>query len=821
MSNRIYDHLNFRPKVSDIKFSGSGRGSENLPPDRPSDYHKQKRKELEDIKKALGQDNKPISTTLKISGETNRDFFYERLDTSKGDLRLLSIKEDWEENDRRIIANVQFKNEKAFEEFSKKLQVRRNGQINQSKLCLTIDKIEILKSFEDLVTDYSLPEDFNSNKYYWIEVWLPNDDNIFSDFTEFLKQRFEGIIFNPRELNLGDRTVALVKANQEILNAISSELSYVAEIRFAKKVTHFLDLEKSDQIEVLNDLKSRISINKNFSTTSVILDTGVNRGHSLLEELISSDRNLTLDQNWGTHDASYAGQHGTRMAGICAYGDFSTLLNSQGKIDIPHSLASIKILALNYSEENQVDEPAGLVNDALILAEEKIKHRKNYVLAITTNPDGSEGMPSAYSTKLDEIIFQNKALFLVSVGNCEPQSVSGSFSKDDYLQYQKAACIKNPSQSWNILSVGAYTEKTDCSNLRSDGVSPVSEAFDISPHSRFSMLNYDYDNFPIKPEVLFEGGNKVVDSNNRISNDFHLDLITTNPNFQTSGELIEFNATSAATALAGRFASILMESYPEYWPETIKGLIVHSAEWSESMLRNRLTNPVFSGNNMDGKVNFLRQCGFGIPNLEKARKSAQNSLTLISQSAFQLFGEQKKHQCVVFDLPWPTKTLEELFDKKVKLKVTLSYFITPKAGSRGNKNKFKYQSYGLRFELKRKDEKEEVFYERINKALKSDSDVKEESSPINWMLGIKTRNKIAGTVLKDSWEGRSIDLATMDKLIVYPVIGWWKDDKNIKPEDSEIRFSLILDIETEEESVNLYNEIKSILEVPITVSIPA
>ncbi len=86
MSNRIYDHLNFRPKVSDIKFSGSGRGSENLPPDRPSDYHKQKRKELEDIKKALGQDNKPISTTLKISGETNRDVFYERLDTSKGDL---------------------------------------------------------------------------------------------------------------------------------------------------------------------------------------------------------------------------------------------------------------------------------------------------------------------------------------------------------------------------------------------------------------------------------------------------------------------------------------------------------------------------------------------------------------------------------------------------------------------------------------------------------------------------------------------------------------------------------------------------------------
>lgn len=820
MSKRIYDHLNFYSKNSDVKFSGSGRGSENIP-DRPSDYHKQKRQELEDIKKTLGQDNKPFSTTLKISGESNKDFFYERLDTAKGDLRLLSIKEDWEESNRRIIANVQFKNEKAFEEFNKKLQVKRNGEINQSKLCLTIDKIERLKSFEDLVTDYSLPEGFDSNKYYWIEVWLPSDENIFSDFTKFLKSRFQNIVFNPRELNLGDRVVALIKANQEILNVISNDLSYVAEIRFAKKVTHFLDLEKSDQIEILNDLKNRISINKNSSTTSVILDTGVNRGHTLLEELISPDKNLTLNQDWGTHDASYAGQHGTRMAGICAYGDFSMLLNSQEKIDVSHSLASIKILALNYSEEDEVDEPARLVSDALILAEEKIAHRKNYVLAITTNPDGSEGMPSAYSTKLDEVIFQTKALFLVSVGNCEPQSVSGVFSKEDHFQYQKTACIKNPSQSWNVLSVGAYTEKTDCSNLRSEGLSPASEAFDVSPHSRFSMLDYDYDNFPVKPEVLFEGGNKVIDSNNHISNDFHLDLITTNPSFQTSGELIEFNATSASTALAGRFASILMESYPEYWPETIRGLMVHSAEWSEAMLRNRLTNPVFSSNNMDCKVNFLRQCGFGIPSLEKAKKSAQNSLTLISQNEFYLFGEQKKHQCVIFDLPWPTKTLEDLSDKKVSLKVTLSYFVTPKAGSRGNKNKFKYQSYGLRFELKRKDEKEEVFYERINKALKSGSDSKEESSPINWMLGVKTRNKIAGTILKDIWEGGGIDLASMDKLIVYPVNGWWKDDKNIIPENSKIRFSLILDIETEEESVNLYNEIKSILEIPVAVPIPA
>ena len=144
MPNRIYNHLNFYPKNSDIRFSGSGRGSEKIPK-RPSDYWKQKKDELEAIRKELKQNNKPVSTTLKISGELGKDFFYESLDTAKGDLRLLSIKESWEESDRCITANVQFKNEAAFEAFSKKLQVTRNGETKQSRLCLTINKIERLK----------------------------------------------------------------------------------------------------------------------------------------------------------------------------------------------------------------------------------------------------------------------------------------------------------------------------------------------------------------------------------------------------------------------------------------------------------------------------------------------------------------------------------------------------------------------------------------------------------------------------------------------------------------------------------------------------
>lgn len=830
MSERVYNHLKFNSKDSGIRYSGKPVPVGSRFPIRPNDYFKEKREELEEIKNKLKKQNKPFSTILKISGEAGKDLLFISLDSSKYNLRLLSIKEEWVNGEKIITANVQFKDETSFNKFSESLYTTRkeknkNTYISkQSNLCITIDKIEELKSFKDLVTDYSLPENFDPQKSYWMEIWLPNDEGLFDEFINFLKKNLKDIIFNPRQLNLGDRNIALIKTNKRNLDYLSNQLSYIAEIRFAKKITHLLDLETSEKIEISDQLLSRIKINEDTNTTSVILDTGINRGHPFLESILSAERNMTLDEGWGKHDEAYTEEgkvyHGTGMAGLCAYGDFCDLITSNNEVLVTHNLTSVKIFSPNKPKENEIlDSPANVISDAVNLVESNVFQNKNYVLASTTD-DSNRGMPSSYSTSLDILIFDKKLLFMVSVGNNNSLIMPSS---EVHAMNQLSTCVEDPSQSWNSLSIGAYTTKVDCSNLRNEGLNPLSESGDVSPHTKFSMVDYKNDNLPLKPEVLFEGGNLAINHQNIVGMDSHFDLITTNYDFQNTGNFANFNATSAATALAGRFASILMEEYPEYWPETIKGLMVHSAEWTEAMLRKRLLNSNIRNNSGDNKVKFLRQCGFGVPNLERAKKSAQNSLTLISQNEFYLFNDQKKSQCISFDLPWPTEVLENLSDKKISLKITLSYFIAPKAGSRGNKNKFKYQSHGFRFGLKRKDETEEAFHKRVNNALKSKEESLAESSSVDWLLGEKVRNKVAGTVLKDMWKGKSIDLASMDKLIIYPVNGWWKDDKTIKPEDSKVRFSLIVDIETEEENVNLYNEIKSILEIRsnLEISIPA
>lgn len=44
------------------------------------------------------------------------------------------------------------------------------------------------------------------------------------------------------------------------------------------------------------------------------------------------------------------------------------------------------------------------------------------------------------------------------------------------------------------------------------------------------------------------------------------------------------NATSAATAQAAYMAAELMSAYPSLWEESIRALMVHSAQWTWTIL---------------------------------------------------------------------------------------------------------------------------------------------------------------------------------------------------------------------------------------------
>lgn len=89
-------------------------------------------------------------------------------------------------------------------------------------------------------------------------------------------------------------------------------------------------------------------------------------------------------------------------------------------------------------------------------------------------------------------------------------------------------------------------------------------------------------------------------------------LLSTYHDPQTA-QFAPFDATSAAAAQAAWMAAKIQTQYPEAWPETIRALIVHTADWTDAMKSQFLLDQ-----QKRSYARLLRICGYGVPNLERA-----------------------------------------------------------------------------------------------------------------------------------------------------------------------------------------------------------
>ena len=98
------------------------------------------------------------------------------------------------------------------------------------------------------------------------------------------------------------------------------------------------------------------------------------------------------------------------------------------------------------------------------------------------------------------------------------------------------------------------------------------------------------DKWPIKPDIVFEGGNVIRDSYG-CTQCTELSLLTLHHRpFERQFSTIW--ATSAAAAQAAWMAAQIQAHYPQAWPETIRALMIHSANWTEQMKCQFLTERI-------------------------------------------------------------------------------------------------------------------------------------------------------------------------------------------------------------------------------------
>ena len=217
---------------------------------------------------------------------------------------------------------------------------------------------------------------------------------------------------------------------------------------------------------------------------------------------------------------------------------------------------------------------------------------------------------------------------------------------------------------------------------------------------------------------------------------------------------------------------------------------------------------------------LVRHCGFGVPNLDRALWSVSNSLTMVVEEHLHPFrregSETRLRDMNLHQLPWPLEELQELGETQVEMRVTLSYFVEPNPSARGFRSRYRYESHGLRFDVKRPEESERDFRTRINVAARDEEErTRNRGSDSGWVIGPQNRHK--GSLHSDIWRGSAADLASRGTLAVYPALGWWKTRPRLERYDKPARYSLIISIRAPEVDVDLYSSVANQITTSVSI----
>tara|TARA_R110000851_G_scaffold73979_1_gene163105 strand:+ start:9930 stop:12434 length:2505 start_codon:yes stop_codon:yes gene_type:complete len=760
-----------------------------------------------------------IGLQIEFESFPDVELAFESLARERSGIELRNVRQD----DEKTFATV-FVPDGKLEVFEKLITAyldtskdKKSGPAH-SKLLNAISEIRAA-TLQALWTDSADSMPTADEERLWWEVWLPTRGDRQGVVNQF-KEMAASLNFRiaPGELYFPERSILLIYGSVGQMKRSMLTLNSIAELRRAKETADFFDaLPPEEQLHWIDELNDRLTLPADGEEVPYVclFDSGVNNGHPLLQQAVANADKHSVEPGWGTDDSE---GHGTEMAGLALFGNLTDVLATAAPVSVSHRLESVKLIPEDGANGGDAQLHGYLTSEAVDRPTVTAPYRKRvFSMAITARDNRDRGRPSAWSATIDRLAYDADAqgetprLFVISAGNIKDPN-----AWMEYPHSNTSDGIHDPAQAWNALAVGAMTHLARVTEADAGHYTPIAEVGGLSPYSTTSQTWQTH--WPLKPDLVFEGGNAAQDGLGATWMP-SLSLLTTHSD-PTERLFTTSNATSAASALCARMAAQLMVRYPDLWPESIRGLIVHSAQWTDAMRRMFL--PARGGPPTKAQTTELvRHCGFGEPSLDRAMWSVDNSLTMICEEFLHPFKREKGKEPQLRDmnlhrLPWPLAELEALGETQIEMRVTLSYFIEPNPSARGVTSRYRYESHGLRFDVKRPLESEDDFRARINVAARDDEEYanRNDNDP-NWMIGKKNRHK--GSLHSDIWKGSAAELASRGAIAVYPALGWWKTRPTLERYGQRVRYSLVISINAPDVDVDLYTPIANQIGVPVVI----
>ncbi|WP_102398927.1 S8 family peptidase [Haloimpatiens massiliensis] len=608
-----------------------------------------------------------------------------------------------------------------------------------------------------------------------------------------------------------------------------------------------------DEIEYDNNY-----LNPDKSTSICVIDSGVFQQHPLFNGVIGDSKTFYLNDELEDNSDDISG-HGTKVASICAYGDFKYNQKFIPQIYIHNA----KIHNGQYEDvdnlwKNEVEKQIGNFTfenidafmeyqdgaidfDTLLQSFEEgkrpylkmvySKYASMYEKLIPTQMrqiveyfydnydcriynlsqgDGESayngGKPKAWACVLDELQNEYDINFVVSSGNyCYEEKNNFESILDEYPRYfynSNACKIIEPANSVSSITVGAIATAEDVYNsLERLNKVPISKQGQISSITRVGPGVGN----SIKPDFIAYGGDRGIEidfsGRKRPINNIGLSkLLFNNDN---SGLYAWDVGTSFAAPYVSYIIGKILNKYPKSSNNLVRAILASSSRFPAQIISaveqvigsGHCYNDEFKyrGNNNYAKV-LHYTAGYGFPSLENCTDSLENRVVLMADinKEEDLLKIDTMH---VFSIPLP----EEFRKANGKKRVVVSLAFNPKVKN----TRLDYMGVSMNYKLIKGLSREAVIEIYESQKGKSETINIQPRYECNLEPGTTIRSK--GTLQKSVFEfTKDSNFNGQDLFLVVNAKKEW--------DETPQKYAVVVALESEDESLEMYNTVKNRLE---------
>lgn len=296
--------------------------------------------------------------------------------------------------------------------------------------------------------------------------------------------------------------------------------------------------------------------------------------HPLLpSEVLASRVAIPADRAWQPPS-----DHGTMVAGLCAYGDLEDALIGDSEWVACGPIHAVRVLEPDPQDARRTrfptDEPAYRVIETAVRQLHDGRGVRVFNLSITDDSAYSGPHVSVWTERLDELARELDIVIVVATGNHRPDELPPQ--ADVLTAYPgyllgDVARIAEPAIAVNVVTVGSVAHSDAPQTLSGEsrpGDRAISRAGQPSPFTRAGPGTAD----AIKPDLVERGGNWVLDDIDLIRDPDYgvsvISLVRRNERLFGVG-----NGTSFAAPRVTRLAAEILQRYPGASANLIRALL--------------------------------------------------------------------------------------------------------------------------------------------------------------------------------------------------------------------------------------------------------